>query len=261
MRYVILSLAILCSGLKGFGQNHPFQAGESLTYTIYYYLMGVWVGAGDVTFSVHEDKFLGKDCYRFSGYGKTFSRYDWFYKVRDSYESYARKKDLSPLRFTRDVSEGGFYFLEDNIYNYRDSVVYSVLKVKENPVKLDTFDLLPESFDVLSLVYATRTIDFAQKEIGEKIPIRMVIDQKIYELYIRFLGSDVYDHDDLGEVECYVFAPLLVEGTIFKAGERMKVWVSKDRNLIPIYIESQIRVGSIRSELKEYSGLKYPLGT
>ncbi|MEQ9188687.1 MAG: DUF3108 domain-containing protein [Cryomorphaceae bacterium] len=261
MRYLFLSLAILCSGLKAFSQNHPFQAGESLTYTIYYYLMGVWVGAGDVTFSVHEDKFLGKECYRFSGYGKTFSRYDWFYKVRDSYESYASTKDLKPLRFTRDVSEGGFYFLEDNIYNYRDSVVYSVLKVKEDPVKLDTFDLLPESFDVLSLVYATRTIDFAQKTIGEKIPIRMVIDQRIYELYIRFLGTDVYDHDDLGEVECYVFAPLLVEGTIFKEGERMKVWVSKDRNLIPIYIESQIRVGSIRSELKEYSGLKYLLGT
>jgi len=52
-----------------------------------------------------------------------------------------------------------------------------------------------------------------------------------------------------------------VEGTIFKAGERMKVWVTKDRNLIPIYIESQIRVGSIRSELKEYHGLKFPFGT
>ncbi|NQV54191.1 MAG: DUF3108 domain-containing protein [Flavobacteriales bacterium] len=261
MRQVFLSILLVVVALSIKGQTHPFKAGESLRYGIYYYLMGVWVGAGEVTFSVHDDIFLGKDCYRFKGYGTTYSRYDWFFQVRDTYESYASKKDLRPFRFKRDVSEGGFYFYEDNLYNYRDSVIYSVLKVKENPVELDTFDVLRNSFDVLSLVYASRNIDFAHKEIGEKIPIRMVVDQEIFELHIRFLGTDTYDHDDLGEVECYVFAPLLVEGTIFKAGERMKVWVTKDRNLIPIYIESQIRVGSIRSELKEYHGLKFPLGS
>lgn len=240
--------------------QHPFQAGESLTYSIYYYLMGVWVGAGDVTFSVHEDKVFGKDCFKFKGFGATYSRYDWFYKVRDTYISYADKGNLRPYRFSRDVSEGGYYFREDNIYNYKDSVIYSVLKVKENPVKLDTLPLKPQSFDVLSLVYAAREIDFASTEVGDKIPVRMVIDQETYDLYVRFLGTDTYDHDELGEVECYVFSPLLVEGTIFKEGERMKVWVTRDKNVIPIYIESQIRVGSIRSELKSWEGLKHPLG-
>ena len=251
----------MCLGRLGQAQPYSFQHGESLTYGIYYYLMGVWVGAGEVTFTVEDATFMGKECYHFKGYGTTYSRYDWFYKVRDTYESYATKKDLRPLRFTRDVSEGGFYFREDNLYNYKDSSIYGVLKIKEDPMKLDTFPLRANSFDVLSLVYASRSIDFAHTEVGTKIPIRMVIDQETYDLYIRFLGTEVYDHDDLGEIECYVFAPLLVEGTIFKSGERMKVWVTKDRNLIPVYIESQIRVGSIRSELKEYKGLKYPIGS
>jgi hypothetical protein len=83
----------------------------------------------------------------------------------------------------------------------------------------------------------------------------MVIDGAIYNLYIRFLGTEIYDHSEIGKVECYVFSPLLVDGTIFKGGENMKVWVTKDENVIPIYIQSEIRVGSIRAELKAYSGI------
>jgi hypothetical protein len=256
-------LLVFCTGALGAKAQtqHPFQAGESLTYSIYYYLMGVWVGAGDVTFSVHNDQVYGKDCFRFKGYGQTYSRYDWFYKVNDTYESYADKRDLRPYRFSRDVSEGGHYYREDNVYNYRDSLIYSVLKVKEDPLKLDTLPLKKGSRDVLSLVYAARDINFETKKVGQKIPIRMVVDQEIYDLYIRYLGIETYEHEELGELECYVFSALLVEGTIFREGERMKVWVTRDRNMIPVYIESQIKVGEIRSELKTFKGLKYPLGS
>lgn len=236
-----------------------FQAGEALTYSIYYYFMGVWVGAGDVTFSVSNGTFNGEPCYHFKGFGATYPRYDWFYKVRDTYESYARKEDLLPYRFIRDVNEGGFYYREENIYDYQDSLIYSVLKEKEDPIQLDTVSLLPRSFDVLSLVYHARNIPFEQYRIGDKIPIRMVIDREIFDLYVRYLGTGVYEHDTFGDIPSYIFSPLLVQGSIFKEGEGMRVYVSKDQNRIPVYVESEIRVGEIRSELKAYKGLKYPL--
>lgn len=268
MRYgwlLTLLIAIcLLGSAPSYGQSNSvkrFQAGEALTYSIYYYFMGVWVGAGDVTFSVANGAFNGVPCYHFKGFGTTHPRYDWFYKVRDTYESYARTADLLPYHFIRDVSEGGFYYREENIYDYGDSLIYSVLKVKEDPIQLDTIAIKPQSFDVLSLVYHARSIPFNQYRIGDKIPIRMVIDREIFDLYVRYLGTDTYEHDDFGDIECYVFSPLLVKGSIFKEGEGMRVYVSKDENRIPIYIESEIRVGQIRSELKAYEGLKYPLKT
>jgi hypothetical protein len=263
MRYIQLYLAIMlaCFAGKALSQNKSFQPGESLKYSIGYQLMGVWVGAGDVTFTVKEEDLWGNHCYKFKGFGTTYPRYDWFYKVRDTYTSYADQKSLQPYRFTRDVSEGGFYYREDNIYRYSDSSVYSVLKVKEKPLKLDTFPIKKNSFDVLSLVYESRSIDFSSKRIGDRILLRMVIDRGTHDIFIRYLGTDTYEHDEFGEIECYVFSPLLVEGSIFKAGEGMKVWVSKDNNRIPIFIESEIRVGTIRSELIEYSGLRFPLGS
>lgn len=258
---IYLSAILVFLFCAAYGQDKPFKAGESLKYSIGYQLMGVWVGAGDVTFTIEEEELWGKDCYKFTGFGTTYARYDWFFKVRDTYSTYADQNDLRPYRFTRDVSEGGFYYREDNIYRYSDSLVYSVLKVKEKPLQLDTFPLRENSFDVLSLVYESRSIDFDSKRIGDRISVRMVIDRETHDIFLRYLGTDTYDHDDFGEIECYIFSPLLVVGSIFKAGEGMKVWVSKDRNRIPIYIESEIRVGTIRSELLEYSGLKFPLGS
>lgn len=253
-----------CLALAGQAQQksreHRFVVGESLTYSVYYYLMGVWVGAGDVTFTVEDETYNDKSCYKFQGVGKTHKRYDWFFKVRDTYTSFADKQDLRPYRFSRDVLEGSFYMVEENLYFYSKKQIYSITKVKESDVRIDTLPLKPNSFDVLSLIYHVRDIDFASYKEGDKIPIRMVIDRETFDLYIRFLGTKNYDHSEYGEIECYVFSPLLVEGTMFKEGEKMTVWVTKDSNVIPLYIESEIRVGSIRSELTGYSGLRGVLG-
>lgn len=243
-----------------YSQTNRFKSGERLTYGVYYHLMGVWVPAGDVVFSVDDSEVRGKKCFKFTGFGKTHKRYDWFYKVRDTYEAYADFDSLTPYRFRRDVSEGDFYFVEDCVFDHRNERVLSVLKVKEKDLKIDTSDLEPQTFDVLSMIYHARNLDFASYKVGDKIPIKMFIDRETHPLFIRFLGTEVYDHSDYGEVECYVFSPLLVEGTLFKEGERMKVYVTKDKNVIPLYIESEIRVGSIRAELKAHEGLLAPMG-
>jgi len=259
--FVLLMCAILHSfDVRAQSTTNRFKTGEKLSYGVYYHLMGVWVAAGDVTFSVQEDIFKDRSCYKFTGFGKTHKRYDWFYKVRDTYESYADKSGLVPYRFRRDVNEGDYYFVEDCIFDHPAERILSVLKVKEQDIKVDTSTLEPESFDVLSMIYHARTLDFASFTVGDRIPIKMFIDRETHPLFIRFLGTEVYDHSEFGEVECYVFSPLLVEGTIFQSGEKMKVYVTKDSNVIPIYVESEIRVGSIRAELTAHEGLLAPLG-
>ncbi|GAB5538853.1 MAG: hypothetical protein Salg2KO_09560 [Salibacteraceae bacterium] len=259
IRAITIVIVLLSVCQSGRAQDRPFNPGEQLTYSVFYYLMGVWVGAGEVSFSVGEDTFMEKPCLKFTGKGQTHKRYDWFYKVRDTYEAYANEESLAPLRFKRDVSEGDFYFYEDCIFDWKNDQVFSVLQVKERPLRLDTTSLSEGTYDVLSMIYHARMIDYSKHEPGDKIPINMFIDREIHNLFIRYQGVEVYDHEVFGEIECYVFSPLLVGGTLFKPGERMNVYVTKDRNLIPIYIESEIRVGSIRATLKSTKGLVEPL--
>jgi hypothetical protein len=49
----------------------------------------------------------------------------------------------------------------------------------------------------------------------------------------------------------------MVVGNIFTEEEGMKVWVSNDKNRIPLLIESPISVGSVKCVMTEYHGLKY----
>src|ERR1700756_3668381 len=69
-------------------KNVAFQAGEQVTMKVFYSAMGVYIGAGEATFTTTLEKFNGKDVYHCVGEGKTYSFFDDFYKVRDRYESY-----------------------------------------------------------------------------------------------------------------------------------------------------------------------------
>ena len=45
----------------------------------------------------------------------------------------------------------------------------------------------------------------------------------------------------------------------FTDGTEFIIWISDDSNLIPLYIESPIRVVRIQAYISHYAGLKYPL--
>jgi len=41
----------------------------------------------------------------------------------------------------------------------------------------------------------------------------------------------------------------------------MSIWVTDDKNHLPLRIESPVIVGSVKADLKSYKYLKYPFGT
>jgi hypothetical protein len=239
-------------------KSTAFQYGERVNYTIYYHLAGIWVSAGEVYFQVDSANFGNKDYYYFNSYGQTFKKYDWVYKVRDQYESYVRRDDFSPLRFKRQVNEGSTHIREDYIFNSKKNAVYTLRQMKKDvPFVKDTIAFENCAYDVLSMIYFARNIDFGKYKKGDKIPIKILIDNEIHESYIRFIGREELKVKDLGKFNTIKFSPLLIEGTIFNAGEDMTVWVTDDENKVPLLIETPILVGSIRARLSSTENLRH----
>jgi len=240
--------------------NNSFDFGEQIDYTIYYHLAGIWVSAGEVYFKVDSEKIGSKQYYHFDSYGATFEKYDWIYKVRDKYESYTSIEDFQPLRFKRKVNEGSTHIREDYLFNHRAKKVYTVRQLDaELPFKKDTVSFNGCGYDVLSMIYYARNIDFSELSVDDKIPIRIFIDNEMHDSYIRYLGKEELKVKGVGKFNCIKFKPLLIEGTIFNAGEDMTVYVTDDKNRVPILIETPILVGSIRARVSKMSGLKHPL--
>jgi hypothetical protein len=231
--------------------NLAFQAGESITYRVYYTLAGVYIAAGEATFTCTLDNMNGKTVYHIAGEGKTYSFYDNFFRVRDKYETFIDTANLQPMKFIRNVSEGSYKKYENISFN----------KTAHTAITNSGVYKIPDCIqDVLSSMYYMRNIDFNKMNPGDKIPFNMFLDNQVYPLYIRFIGKETIK-TKYGKFKAIKFKPLLLKGTIFEGGEKMTVWVSDDANHIPVRVESPISVGSVKVDMMDFKNRRSPLSS
>jgi hypothetical protein len=226
--------------------NKTTQSGEVLTYKIYYTLAGIYANSAEVTFSNTLEKLNNKPVYHFVGNGKTYPSYDWFFKVRDVYESFVDTATMLPYKFIRNISEGKNKMYHLAIFNQTNNTAISTQKLIKTPASVQ---------DVLSSIYYARNIDFANAKINDKIYFNMYLDDVVYPIYLTYLGKSTIK-TKFGTYNTLKFRPKLIEGTIFKGGEKMTVYVTDDENKIPVYIETPIIVGTIKVYLFAAKGLR-----
>lgn len=112
--------------------------------------------------------------------------------------------------------------------------------------------------DVISAIYYMRNTDMSKVHLNQTIPITVFLDDSVYPIYVRYLGKEKVKTVN-GEFNCFKVKPLTIKGTLFSGGEDMVVYISDDKNKIPILVESPIAVGEIRADLSAASGLRNPL--
>jgi hypothetical protein len=229
--------------------NTTFQAGESITYKVFYTLAKVYVGAGEATFTTALEQINGRTVYHVIGEGKTYSFYDNFFRVRDKYESFIDTATMQPLKFIRNVDEGGYKIYENITFNKVVNTAITTKGVYKVPSCVQ---------DVISSIYYARNIDFSKMKPGEKIPFTLFLDNQLYDIYVRYLGKEVVK-TKYGKFRAIKFKPLLIKGTIFQGGEKMTVWVTDDENHLPIRVESPITVGSVIVDMINFKNRMHPM--
>ena len=231
--------------------NTSFQATESITYRVMYAVVGAHFGAGEVVFSSTQENLNGKPVFHIVGDGKTYPFYDKVFKVRDRYETYIDTNTLQPLKFIRNVYEGGYKKYENVTFNKTTNTAITNEGVFKTPACVQ---------DVLSSIYYARNIDFNKYKVDDKIPFTIFLDNELYNIYVRYLGKETVK-TRYGKFKAIKFRPMLIKGTLFEGGEKMTVWVSDDPNHIPVRIESPISVGSVKVDLMGHRNLRHPLSS
>ncbi len=211
----------------------------------------IWVGAGLAEFNTKLEDYNGKQVYHVTGDGRTLKSYEWFYKVRDRYETFIDKETMLPLKFIRNVNEGGFKIYNNVTFNHSIGQAVSTNGAYKVPSCIQ---------DVLSAIFYARNIDYSKYKAGDTIPFNMFLDDEVFNLYIRYLGKERIT-TKYGTFNAIKISPLLIEGTIFKGGEKMMIWVSDDNNHLPVRVDSPILVGSVKVDLIGYENLRNPLSS
>lgn len=238
------------------GSNTVFQDGEQITYKLYYNWNFVWLPAGEVVFKVKEKETE----YHISAVGKTYSSYEWFFKVDDYYETVLDKKTLRPKSFVRDIKEGKFYLYNRINFDQKNGKAVSYQGPDKNSTKREEFSFSNCMHDMLSIVYYLRNVDYAYLKPKQDFPVEIFLDGKGWPVNVTYNGKAKNVKIKGGDkYNTLMFSPAMIAGAQFKEGTKMNVWVSDDNNKVPVMIESPVSVGSIRAVLSDYKGLKHPL--
>lgn len=246
--FCCLSFTSQNDGLCGY-RNTAFSADEVVNMKVFYNTLGMYIGAGEATFTTSLERFNGKPVYHLTGDGKTYPTFDNFFKVRDRYESFIDTVTLLPYRFIRNVNEGGYKKYDNVNFNQVTNTAVSAGGV---------YKINDCMQDVISMVYYARNINFDKYKPGDKIPFDMFLDDEVFHLYIRYMGKEKIK-TRYGRFNAIKIKPLLIKGTIFEGGEKMNAWLSDDPNHLLLRAESPISVGSIKIDMMSYKNLRYPL--
>lgn len=252
----IVSSVLLClATLAGFAQELPlkkdpaFNEGEILTYKLRY----GFITAAEATLKVlpSDMKFDNKSTYRLSVDAQTSGTFDIFYKIRDHYDSYIDKTDLTPYFYQENIREAS-YRRQDKARFYQDA--------KKVVANRGTFTTpTTQTFDLVSAYYFARSLDISKLNINDTFKLNYFLGEEISSLEIEYIGKEVIK-TKLGEIRCLKFSPSIKPGRVFRKDSKLYLWITDDNNRVPVKAQVEILVGAVTLEIKSAEGLKYPIG-
>lgn len=256
---VLISLFI--SPDHSFGQtlDYPFKSGEYAKYGAYYNWHFIWIQSGEVAFSADTLHYNNQKAWHLKALGKSFKAYDLLYTVRDTFETFSNYNTFCPIFSRRAMNHSR----ESSMYQYWFDNPDGKIKVKINEASKPVFNgSIPSeenTFDFLSTAFNFRKFNFNKLFIGQKVPYRMIIDKQIADLFIRYLGKETVKTRSGNEYQCHKVSVYLLQGDFFREGEYMKIWFTDDKNHLPVQVETEIRIGTVKALLIEAKSLKYPI--
>jgi hypothetical protein len=228
--------------------NVAFGVGERLTFDVNY----GFITAGSAVLEIPAlDSIAGRACYRVEFRVNSLPSFSWIYRVEDRYVTYIDAGTIAPWKFEQHVREGSYS---------RDFVAEFDQRKNIAKTSEGTYPVPPYVHDILSAFYYARTIDYGPLKAGDQVQLSNFYKDKTFDLIVRVLGRQQLEVA-AGTFNTVVIEPLVREGGLIKTEGRIVVWLTDDQRKIPIRVNTKVVIGSIDTELKEYSGIRGPVGS
>lgn len=260
-RLILISiLSVAALGVRA--QTLAYGAGEELVFVVSYKAK-MWFNTdvGQVVMSVSDDRAENVPALKITARATVYNFFKMFFNLNDTYRVWIDADRHLPLRFESDIREGGYRFTSNFVYDWHNMRVDTRYcnqnrypEGKQKSMALDNGVM-----DGVSLFYAMRSLDFSQLTAGRTHKLKLLLEDTVRTINYRFLGQEELATRDFGTLATCKFACQLAtsEGESFDDGSEFYLWVTDDENRTPVYVESPIRVGSVRARLVSYKNLKH----
>jgi len=232
-------------------KNTSFKSGEYIKYKAHYGFINAAEGEMLIDDEVHQIN--GRPSYKIDVYGRSIGMFDLFLRIRDNWGTYLDTSAIFSNRFYRKIEEGKYRKHEivdfDQYKNKASVVTYDKHKKAWKPAEY--FDVPNNVQDMVSGYYYLRTVNFDTLKPGDIINVKAFFDDENYDFKIRYVRKESIK-TKLGEIRSIMLSPIMPENSLFDGENSIKVWISNDRNKVPLKIKAEMFVGAVEIEIVEY---------
>lgn len=240
MRVLCLNLClVLVAATFPIRAASAFMIPEKLVYDL------TWTGvkAGTAVLEVLNEK----DTFRIISTANSAQWVSVFYTVEDRVEAVLAKGKSQifvgrPQNYRLRLREGRHRRDKEIIFEHEKRKAVFI-DHRDNDRK--EFKISENVFDPLSVLYYVRTLNL---EVGRSVYVDIFDSKKLWNVEVQVLRKERIS-TVLGDVETIVVKPLMKSEGIFNRKGEMFIWLTNDRNKIPVKMQTRVVVGSITATL------------
>ncbi len=228
--------------------NTAFQPGEVLYFDVAY----GWIKGGEASMVIDLVP-VGYDyLYHVKAEARATGLFAVFSPIEDIYESYIDVASGLPVKAIRNIRENDYTRYNELLF-FRDRHFIRSLHSGDHPAPANTLDILSAFY------FARRYLFSNDLEINQVITLYTFFDEQFLDIRIRYKGKETV-HTRFGRVRCLKFVPDITDNKTFTSEKQLQMWVTDDRNFIPVKIKARLPIGSLKCVLTGFNGLKDPNG-
>lgn len=227
--------------------NNAYKPGEKLVYSVSYGL--IKGGEASMTVDVIQS---GEDFYYYlRAKATTTGLTSDFATINDIYESWVKITTGYPVKAARNITENKYTLYDELLFYRNQGFVYSINSGKHK-IPINCHDLLSAFY------YARRMLFDSHHAKDEIIDLTTFFDNQLYPVKIKYLKNEKIK-TKFGKINAMRFVPILEKDNPFKKEDDMQIWISDDKNYIPLKIKMKTKFGSVSANLIYYENLNNPL--
>ena len=231
--------------------QNSFGKGETIKYTVHYGL----INGGEATVETGGslERFNGRPCYRASVSGKTTGSFDFFLRIRDQWKALIDTTSILPLRAQREIAEKNYRKRETVDFDQLHDMAEVTDHTHENA--RTTVKVANNTLELVSGFYYLRTINFDRMRVGEVIKMPGYFDGDNFMLEVTYKGREIVE-TKAGDIHAFKLVPKMPDNKLFRGENAISVYLSDDRNKIPVLFQAEMFVGTVKIDMVRYQGLK-----
>lgn len=215
--------------------------GETLVFDVGW----EFVNAGTATMTTTRQ---GENGYRLHTLAKTNAFFDIFKKVRDTIisEGVCVNGQMQSTKFDLNQYENRYKANKSTAFRWQENKV----DFTQND-KTDTYDVPAGHLNVFDAFTKVRTLDLKP---GMEIHIPVFDARKTYEVIVHVSEKTERLRAPSGKlVECLIVEPILKTAGVFSSQGKIKIWMTNDRQHVPLKLTAKIKIGRIVGRLVGYT--------